>query len=76
MPVIVSDDLFGEFRHAADRNLGKIETGLLIYIIGPVKCGALVAGIGGDDGESARQSRVVPGGGTSGCGGCGTSAGS
>jgi hypothetical protein len=59
LPVIVSDDLLGEFCYAADCNLGKIKTGLLIYVIGPVKRGALMAGIGGDDGESARQSRVA-----------------
>ncbi len=55
-------NLFGEFRHAVDRDLRKVETGLLIYIIGPVKCDALVASVGGDDGKSARQSRLVPGG--------------
>ncbi len=37
-------------------------TGLLICVIAPVECGAFVARIGGDDGKSARQSRVVPGG--------------
>ena len=36
--------------------------GLLIYVIGPVKRGALVAGVGRDHRKSARQPGVVPGG--------------
>ena len=58
----MGDNLFGEFRHAVDRNLRKIETGLLIYIIGPVKRGGRVAGFCRVDVLSSRQSGGVPGG--------------
>ena len=58
----MGDYLLGEFRHAADGNLGEIQARLLIHVVLRVECGALVAGIRGDDGKSTRQSGVVPGG--------------
>ena len=61
-PVVVRDHLLSDFRHTANRNLRKIDAGLLICIIASVECGAFVARIRGDDGKSPRQCRVAPGG--------------
>ena len=63
LPVVLRDDALRDLRDATDGHVSEIEIRLLVLHEAAVeRAGPLMAGVGADDGEAARERGAVAGG--------------